>query len=163
MLPENMRSPLLNDINRPSPGLRFCRNDLFVLAGIILLSLLTALVVFRSAIVPQSPSQTLYAIVYVDGSEVVRFDLSHDGQSSYLVHSPDGSLLVTVENGQAAILESDCPDKVCVHTGPISKVGQAVICLPLKTVLRIEATDPTAGDAMTVYFPTGESVDAVSE
>lgn len=160
---DNMRKHLLYDRTRPVPALRFCRNDAFVLAGILLLSFLTAVVVFRDGIMPASASQTLYAVVSVDGTEVARLSLSNSGHQSYLVRSPDGNLLVETENRLVSITQSDCPDKICVHTGVISKAGQSVVCLPLKTVLRIEAVDGAAGEGQRDSDLTEESIDAISE
>jgi hypothetical protein len=160
---ETMKKPLLYDPEKPAPSLRFCRNDIFVLAGILLLSLLTAVVVFREWVFPVSSLQNLYAVVSVNGTEVARFDLSGNGKQSYLVRSPEGNLMVEVDNGQASVVQSDCPDKVCLHTGAISKPGQSVVCLPLKTVLRIEAVDGVLSETQEVQDRNGESVDAISK
>lgn len=32
---------------------------------------------------------------------------------------------------------SDCPDKICVQTGPISKTGQVAACVPARVLIRI--------------------------
>lgn len=76
----------------------------------------------------------------------------------HLLQNPDGYLLVTTENGsrsyplsedqkltvtsnshaltleirdgKAHVLKSDCPDKICMHSGWIGTPGQSVICAP---------------------------------
>lgn len=59
------------------------------------------------------------------------------------------------EDGKVRVARSTCPDKVCVRTGWISKPGQTIVCLPNKTVVRIEGDygvqrDPGSGlDAIT--------------
>ena len=44
---------------------------------------------------------------------------------------------VTVEGGTIAITESDCPDRVCINTGKISKEGQSIICVPGEIVITV--------------------------
>lgn len=45
---------------------------------------------------------------------------------------------VKVFEGKIAITESDCPDKVCVKTGEISKKGESIVCVPNGIVITIE-------------------------
>ncbi|MDD4699474.1 MAG: NusG domain II-containing protein [Oscillospiraceae bacterium] len=40
-------------------------------------------------------------------------------------------------DGSIKFESSDCPDKVCVHSGRISMVGQSAACLPNKFILKI--------------------------
>ena len=49
-----------------------------------------------------------------------------------------GTNVLVIEQGRARMESADCPDKVCVHTAPISEVGQTVVCLPRKLVIVIE-------------------------
>lgn len=44
---------------------------------------------------------------------------------------------LVIENDSVRMLEADCPDQVCVHTGPISKPGQTIVCLPNRVVIEI--------------------------
>ncbi len=48
-----------------------------------------------------------------------------------------GHNVVVIENGAVSIMESDCPDQVCVRTGAISKPGQTIVCLPNRVVVEI--------------------------
>lgn len=45
---------------------------------------------------------------------------------------------VSVKNGKIAITQSDCPDKVCIKTGEISKKGETIVCVPNEIVITIE-------------------------
>ena len=53
------------------------------------------------------------------------------------------SLTIIVDGGEAWVVESSCPDAVCVHSGRISKSGQSIVCVPAKVSLTIltEADD----------------------
>lgn len=48
---------------------------------------------------------------------------------------------ILVERGRIRFEQADCPDKVCVKTGWLSKKGDAAYCLPNKTSIRIEGAD----------------------
>ena len=45
-----------------------------------------------------------------------------------------------VKDGKVSVTEADCPDKVCVNTGEISKSGDTIVCLPHKLVVEIEGS-----------------------
>lgn len=47
------------------------------------------------------------------------------------------NILFEIKNREIRFKSSDCPDKICVNTGFISKPGQAAACLPNKTVIKI--------------------------
>lgn len=53
------------------------------------------------------------------------------------ITTPEGSLVVKINGGKGAIVQSSCPNKICVHTGWIDKPGQSVICIPNKITLYI--------------------------
>lgn len=61
-----------------------------------------------------------------------------------LVRIPAGAgseaTLEILETGKVRVVESTCPDKVCVRTGWISRPGQAIVCLPNRIVVRIEGS-----------------------
>lgn len=45
--------------------------------------------------------------------------------------------VIVAENGRIRFEESDCPDKVCVKTGWISRPGQTSVCLPAGIIIKI--------------------------
>lgn len=47
------------------------------------------------------------------------------------------NVVLSVGGGEAAFIISDCPDKICVHTGRLKKSGQSAACLPNKIIVRI--------------------------
>ena len=46
-------------------------------------------------------------------------------------------LNLAVKNGEIRILKSDCPKKVCEHTGWISSSAQTIVCVPNKILIEI--------------------------
>jgi hypothetical protein len=45
------------------------------------------------------------------------------------------------KTGTIAFEESDCPDKICVKTGKLSRVGETAACLPNEIILKIVPAD----------------------
>lgn len=46
-------------------------------------------------------------------------------------------LTVHVENGKVWVTDSDCPDKICEHTGAIERAGESIVCLPNGIVISV--------------------------
>ena len=75
--------------------------------------------------------------------------LSRDGTFSF--EGRDGlSVTLRVEGGRIRFEESGCPDKVCVHTGWLSRSGQTAACLPAGVILRIEGGADAGTDGVDI-------------
>ncbi|MBQ8509943.1 MAG: NusG domain II-containing protein [Clostridia bacterium] len=55
------------------------------------------------------------------------------------------TLVIAVENGGARVSDADCPDRLCVNSGVISRAGESVICLPGRLLMEITGS-PDAAD-----------------
>lgn len=58
------------------------------------------------------------------------------------------SLVLVVEDGQAWVEESTCPDLICQRHAPISRAGAAIICLPARISVTVEGRDLYGPDAI---------------
>ena len=56
---------------------------------------------------------------------------------------------LVIRGGEAWIEDADCPDRLCVKQGRISRNGQAVTCLPHKLVITVESGKETELDGVT--------------
>lgn len=54
-----------------------------------------------------------------------------------IVLDADEHIKLELKDNQIRFLEIDCPDKICVRTGFIGKVGQSAVCLPNRIVVKI--------------------------
>lgn len=87
------------------------------------------------------------AQILLDGVAVAEVSLAEDGR----VEIPEApGVVFEVSGGAIAFVHSDCPDKVCVRTGFISRSYQTAVCLPKKLMLKLYAesgddTDMVAG------------------
>ncbi|MBQ4068636.1 MAG: NusG domain II-containing protein [Lachnospiraceae bacterium] len=77
-----------------------------------------------------------HVIVSVNGKDIECFELAKD-----ITYDIDtyGLNRLTIKDGYAWIDTADCPDKLCVNFGKISKSGESIVCLPHKVVIRIES------------------------
>lgn len=49
----------------------------------------------------------------------------------------DAGVTVEVRAGRVRVAESDCPRKVCVRTGWISRPGRAIVCAPNRLLVEV--------------------------
>ena len=73
--------------------------------------------------------------VNVDGRLIAIYPLSEN--KTVEINGAGGTNTLVIENGEAYIRDADCPDRLCVSQGKISRRGQSVICLPHKVVVEI--------------------------
>ena len=90
------------------------------------------------------PKTACFAEVRQDGQVIERIQLtSHVGITelnvSYKSDTQEHHNHIRVKNETIAIDEADCPDKICVQTGAISKPGEIIVCLPHKLIIEIKS------------------------
>lgn len=85
------------------------------------------------------------AVVERNGTVLLRQSLH--SLSSPVTYEFEGENNITVQvelsPAGAAVLSSQCPDQICVHTGQITHAGESAICLPARITLRLEGTADT--------------------
>ena len=54
-------------------------------------------------------------------------------------------LTVILDKTGAAVTDSDCPGRDCVHTGRITRAGQSIVCLPARIIVSLEGGAPASG------------------
>lgn len=87
--------------------------------------------------------------VSVDGKQVGTYTLEENLRQP--VSGYDGfTLTLVVDGGQVHVAGSTCPDLICQHHSPISKVGEQIVCLPGRVVIAVtESGKETEIDAIT--------------
>ena len=76
-----------------------------------------------------------YAVIAFDGTVTDRIPLQTDGRYTY-PQIPE--MVFTVSDGAVSVTESGCSDKVCVRTGAVSHMGEAIICVPNKVAVTVD-------------------------
>jgi hypothetical protein len=106
------------------------RADILLIAGILLVGAVIALVLLLGQ---KAGSRVEVRL----SGEVVR-SFSLDDAVTYEIVDPEGGRnILRIEDGKAWIEEADCPDRLCVGMGKISRIGQTVVCLPHELVIEI--------------------------
>jgi hypothetical protein len=50
-------------------------------------------------------------------------------------------MTILAEKGRIRVLQSECPNKICVNTGWLTKPGDVAICVPGDTIVIINVPD----------------------
>ena len=77
-----------------------------------------------------------YAAVRVSGQTVLTLDLQENTRQ-WVDGANDIRLCILCGAGGVWVEQSGCPDKICVHKGRISSVGDTIVCLPAQTVVEV--------------------------
>lgn len=102
-----------------------------IIIGIILAAGLLALLLFGT-----NSQYGSKAVISVDGETVKTITLSNLSRT-YEIDEAKGAM-IEMKDGAICVYSSDCPDKICVNTGYISKKGEKIVCLPKKLIIEIE-------------------------
>ncbi len=114
------------------------KRDIILIASILLIAIAFFL------IVELTKEEGAGVVVKVDGVEVAEYSLSKSG--TYPLNG--GTNILVIEDGRAYLSDANCPDKLCVHQGKISRTGEVITCLPNKLTVTV--------------FGAEESVDLIS-
>lgn len=102
-----------------------------ILVGAVLAA---ALAVYVLVNVLGKEGQTV--VVTVDGAVIAEKPITVN--DSVDIKDADGCNRVVIDNREVYMESADCPDKVCVKTGRISRAGETIVCLPHKVVVEIK-------------------------
>ena len=85
------------------------------------------------------------ADIYVKGEFYENIPLDKDR-----IYTPAAvpSVKIQVKDGKIGFTESDCPDKVCIHTGFLSTEGQTAVCLPNAVSVIVRGDDDEGVDTV---------------
>lgn len=103
----------------------------------ILLFLFLALVVSSY----NTQSSDLKAIITAKNN-IKTIDLSQNMEFVF------AEIKVEIKNNSIRIVESDCPHRICVHSGAISRPGEIIVCVPNKVMIEIQGKDESGFDAV---------------
>ncbi len=110
------------------------KQDLFIILGILVIAL--AFWIFSLV---QGRGEKLYArITYFDRElETIALTGAMERTFSY-PEDPDVVFKVS-KDGSIRIIESDCPDQICVDSGEIHRAGSFIACVPNGFLISIQA------------------------
>ena len=108
-----------------------------ILLFVVLLAGVVGIIIMNSA------DEGKRAEIIVDGktTEIISLDEAYEKQINGVV--------ICCEKGEIYIKESNCPDKVCMRSGRISKSGESIICAPNRVAVKINGKKGNLPDAIT--------------
>lgn len=94
-------------------------------------------------------NENKFVSIQVNGKEVKKiiFDKKIVGKK-IPIESEYGFNLIEIDDEKVRVIEADCPDKIDVKQGYISKIGETIICLPNRMVVEIKGIEK--GDAIDI-------------
>ena len=105
------------------------RNDI-ILAVVLLLVSVAGFLLYK-----RLQKEGDFVVVSVDNVIVARFSLGED--TEYEINGIGGKNMLVIKDGKADVTVADCPDGICAEHAPVSKVGDAIVCLPHKVVVTV--------------------------
>lgn len=114
------------------------RND--VILAVVLLLLAAAAMLFWHL----QKAEGDFAVVLIDGVETARYALDTD-VSVEITTDGGGTNTLVIRSGEAFVETANCPDLVCAGHRAISHVGETIVCLPHKLVIKITASSSAVG------------------
>ena len=102
---------------------------------VLIIAVLSLLCVFLFVLPLLNGSENAVAAVWLDGEKVKEVNLSDTSEN---FEFSVGNCVLSVEEEKIRFVSSDCPDKLCIKSGYLSKNGDTAACLPNKVVVKIE-------------------------
>ena len=110
------------------------KNDLMLIGALLLLcGIGTAFFSMRA------DSEARHAVIMQNN--VILYDIpltGHTGMEEIRIADGDGENIIRIEGETIAVIDADCPDLVCVHTGAASQKGDVIACLPHKLLIEVK-------------------------
>lgn len=108
-----------------------------ILISIFIISLLAWLIIW----ICTSTNENKKAIVEYDNEIVLELNLN-ENKEIRLKDLSNGktlnySMLIIIEDGSIRVEENECPNHDCIKEGRKNKIGDVIICLPNKIVIKV--------------------------
>jgi hypothetical protein len=121
---------------RPSARRWWAPGDVLIAAAVVALSVFLIL----QGITEAGGGGSMKAVISVNGQVVREVPLT-GGEQELTVRGYQGDSLVEISGGRVRMIDSACPDKLCVKTGWISSPGKSIVCLPNRVVIEVVGGD----------------------
>lgn len=116
---------------------------------VLIFAIIAALALAASWFITHRSHPDRIACVYSNGELVRTIDLSKVSKEyEFTIKCGGGYNTIYVSVDTISVVDSSCPDKICIHHGPLCD-GLPIVCLPNKLVICWDADREQKYDAMT--------------
>lgn len=119
----------------------FKRGDIIIIIVILAISGFSWMV-YNYFLAEKSPK----AEIYYYSQLVETIDLSEKEAYTFSIEEDKDVVFQLDGEGSISFIKSDCPDKVCIKSGKLHKVGEFAACLPNNIMLKIVPSDVRDSD-----------------
>lgn len=86
------------------------------------------------------------AVIRVQKETYKTIALPVDKRVTLVLEGKIGYAVVEISGEKIRMIDAPCPDKICMHRGVISSVGESIICIPNEIVIEIIAETKAVDD-----------------
>lgn len=104
------------------------KKDLILIASVLIAAIVVWLIISFA-----SKTDTGKVYIKVDGNTQGVYDLNKNQE----IVIKDGTNILQIKDGEAFMIDADCPDKLCMKHKPIKQNHESIICLPNKVVVEV--------------------------
>jgi len=124
-----------NKINTEKDKYIIKKGDIYIIAAVLFLTLVSIIV---PGIFSAGNNIRPKAVIIQDNKVIKEINLEKIDKAERFEIRGYYNITVLMEQGRIRFEEADCPDKLCVKTGWLSKPGDTAICLPARVIIKIE-------------------------
>ena len=107
----------------------FKKADIILIVFLLILSTLGIILVNRNKDIGSKVEIT------VNNEKTATYSLYENKE---IMFQDDGYNKIIINNGTVYVESADCPDKICVNHKKIKNIGETIVCLPHKLVIKIK-------------------------
>ncbi len=111
------------------------KKKIAIAAAVILLA---AAAIYTIIIFSVHDPEKHIAEISSDGKVIRTIDLRTAPDETFTVESEHGRNVICVKDGEILVSEASCPDKICIHHGPLKSEHLPIICMPNKLIIELK-------------------------
>lgn len=116
--------------------MKLTKGDKILIVFLSIFSVILAIMISSVA----SKASGRYISIKVDGKEIKKIQFSKDMVGkTYEIKTEFGRNVIEIGDESVRVIEADCPDKLDVKQGEITKPGQVIVCLPNRLLIEYKA------------------------
>jgi len=110
----------------------FKKTDVLIVIAIVLIAI-GSWAIYRFTY----SSKPAKAEIYYKSELIRTVDLNTGVEKRFSIPQDEHVVFLLKKDGSISFEQSDCPDKICVKTGNLNRIGESAACLPNEIILKI--------------------------